>query len=385
MLRMLARVLFASVMLAFLPQTAGAYIGLCCGKCGGNMPMNIPGGGIPETGEFRIKLSPMFMRMDGLREGSRDVSANEVIADGAMASPTKMDMNMMMLSLGYSLRDDLFVGVMPMWKRNTMDMTFNPMMRTMTGKSGYTMRSDGMGDTMLMVKYRLCADDPLIPRSQVSLFFGLSVPTGSIDEKNGKHPLAFRRDERLPYGMQLGSGTFDPTFGVLYQGSRSPWWWGANLTYTGRWYENKRDYRLGDEGRLDLYAMYQLRYDLVAYAQLNGRYWGSIRGEMDESRSGESGHRIPGDPTSPFMTPLWDPDSYGGREVRATVGFQWQPIPLHIVDLGVGRTVYRHLNGPQLEEDFRLMLTWYIEIPTKRSIRHPEGPKSAPGKSRLGF
>jgi hypothetical protein len=28
---------------------ARAYVGLCCGRCGGNMPMNIPGGGIPHT------------------------------------------------------------------------------------------------------------------------------------------------------------------------------------------------------------------------------------------------------------------------------------------------------------------------------------------------
>ena len=42
----LGRVL-ASLLLCALQQPAAAYIGLCCGKCGGNMPMNIPGGGIP--------------------------------------------------------------------------------------------------------------------------------------------------------------------------------------------------------------------------------------------------------------------------------------------------------------------------------------------------
>ncbi|MHC4138950.1 MAG: hypothetical protein ACYSR1_03700, partial [Planctomycetota bacterium] len=28
------------------------FLGLCCGKCGGNMPLNIPGGGTPEPHEF---------------------------------------------------------------------------------------------------------------------------------------------------------------------------------------------------------------------------------------------------------------------------------------------------------------------------------------------
>ena len=34
------------LLLLFAPYVS-AYVGLCCGKCGGNMPMNIMGGGIP--------------------------------------------------------------------------------------------------------------------------------------------------------------------------------------------------------------------------------------------------------------------------------------------------------------------------------------------------
>jgi hypothetical protein len=40
--------------------SAHAYIGLCCAKCGGNIPMNIPGGGIPKTKQFRFLLSHVF-------------------------------------------------------------------------------------------------------------------------------------------------------------------------------------------------------------------------------------------------------------------------------------------------------------------------------------
>ncbi len=377
-------VLILSAFFVLIASVSQAYIGLCCGKCGGNMPMNIPGGGIPETGEFRIKISPMRMHMDGLRDGTSSVRSKDVIAGGAMAAPTEMDMTMVNLSLGYSIRDDLFAGVMFMGKQNKMEMKFNSMMTMMTGQDGYSMESEGLGDTMLMLKYRLCADDPLIPKSQASLFFGLSLPTGSIDEKNRKHPIGMRQDELLPYGMQLGSGTYDPTLGFLYQGSSSPWWWGANLMFTGRFHDNKRDYRLGNELKLDLYGMYQLRHDLVAQIQLGGRYRGDIHGEMDEAKTGESGHRMQGNPGSPYMTPLWNPSNYGGRDVMATLGLQWQPFSLHILDLQVGFPLYQDLNGPQLEEDYRVMLTWYIEIPTKRSIRHVKG-KSKPGKSRLGF
>lgn len=391
MIRTTCRRLLAAALLCAIAPSATAYIGLCCGKCGGNMPMNIPGGGVPETHEFRLKISPSFMHMEGLRDGTDHVSAADLlgmpVVGGVptgkyMAVPTQMDMAMLNLTAGYSFTDDFFAGAMVMWKDNDMDMRFNSAMQTLTGREGFTMKSEGFGDTMLMAKYRLFTDDPLIPKSQVSALFGLSVPTGSINQKNDRHPVPIRRDEQLPYGMQLGSGTFDPTLGLLYQGSSSPLWWGANASYTAHLYDNKRDYRLGDEFRVDLYSMYQLSYNFLVQLQLNGQWQDSISGEMDEAESGESGHVIPGNPASPYATPLWDPDNYGGTQLFTTLGFQWQPAPLNIIDVSVGLPLYRNLNGPQLETDYRVMLTWYIELPTSKSRRYT-GKSS--GGGGLGF
>jgi len=380
------------LMMTLWPISAQAYIGLCCGKCGGNMPLTIPGGGVPETNEFRLKFSPMYMRMEGLLDGTSSVNPDDILGMPVMmgnptgkfmAVPTSMDMSMVNAAVGYSFTDDLFGGIMFMWKRNDMDMKFNPVMQGTTGRDGFTMKSEGMADTMIMTKYRLFTDDPLIPTSQFSLMLGLSLPTGSINEKNSNHPLAMRKSEQLPYSMQLGSGSFDPTVGLLYQSSSSPLWWGANLIYTGRWYENSRDYRLGDEYRFDLYTMYQIRYDTVLQLQLNTVYRGKIRGEMDEAVSGTSGRATQGSGASPYMTNLWDPDNYGGKKVSITAGIQWQPLPLHIAELAVGVPIYQHLNGPQLEEDYRVMFTWYVEIPTPSSVRYTGKGKA--GASRLGF
>jgi hypothetical protein len=358
---------------------AAAYIGLCCGKCGGNMPMNIPGGGVPETYEFRVKLSPSFMRMDGLGDGTREIAPDSLLGMPVMggrptgkfmAVPTAMDMSMVNLSVGYSFSRRFFGGAMLMWARDSMDMRFNAAMRAKTRVDGFTMHSQGLGDTMLMGKYLLYADDPLIPRREVSLFAGLSLPSGSISERNDDHPVAARRRELLPYGMQLGSGTVDPTLGVLYQGRRSPYWWGADGRYTARLYDNHRGYRLGDEFHYDLYGMYQFRYDLVGELQLNGVWQGRIRGQMDAAASGTSGHVVQGNPSSPFSTPLWDPRHYGGHRLFLTAGIQWQPAPFWIVDLQGGVPLYQDLNGPQLQQDYRVMLTVYVEIPTRRSIRY---------------
>ncbi len=374
----------SAFILLLVPALSEAYIGLCCGKCGGNMPLNIVGGGVPETHEFRVKIQPSFMRMEGLRDGTDSVSGASLLGGmpaSYMAVPAEMDMWMTNLALGYSFADDIFGGVMLMWHDKKMRMDFGSMMKMSTGVSGFTMESSGMGDTMLMGKYRLFTDDPLLPTRQSSLYFGLSVPTGSIDEKNSKHPSEALSRELLPYGMQLGSGTFDPTVGLLYQGSSSPVWWGANLLYTGRFYDNKRDYRLGDEVSLDIYALYQLRYDTVLELQFNAESRGSIRGEMDEVTSTGTGKSMM--TASGFTTSLWDPDNYGGEKVILTTGIQWQPLPLHILNLQFGVPVYQNLNGTQLEEDYRVTLTWYVELPTKKSRRY--GMTLKPEKSKLGF
>ncbi|HBC58081.1 MAG TPA: hypothetical protein DCZ03_13025 [Gammaproteobacteria bacterium] len=382
--------LISSIYLLFSFPALG-YVGLCCGKCGGNMPMNTPGGGTPETYEYRIKFTPMLMTMNGMINGDSKFNERDLLGmpmmmgiptGQFMAVPTEMDMDMFNISVGYSFTDDFFAGVMLMYQEKSMDMLFNSMMQMNTGEPGFTMESDGIADTMIMTKYRLYYDDPLIPKSQVSLFIGLSLPTGSIDEENSSHPVTMRQQELLPYGMQLGSGTADPTIGLLYQGSKSPIWWGVNALYTGRFYDNDRDYRLGDEVRLDLYTMYQLSYHLVSEIQLNGRYQGRIRGEMDESETGGSGHVTQGNAASPFATPLWDTDNSGGEKLGLTVGLQWQPLPLHIINLQVGAPLYQNLNGVQLKNSYHIALTWYLEIPTKKSRRYKTSGKK---DSTLGF
>ncbi|MFQ5480155.1 MAG: transporter [Thermodesulfobacteriota bacterium] len=368
-----------------MPADTLAFMGLCCSKCGGNMPMNIAGGGVPETHEFRFKVSPEFMKMEGLLDGTDEIQPQSLTGMPAMgkfmAAQREMNMTMLNAAAGYSFTERFFGGAMFMWMKKDMNMLFSPMMKMMAKTPDYDMKSEGMGDTMLMGKYRLYSDDPLVPTSQVSLFLGLSLPTGSINEKNANHPLGMRRGEQLPYGMQLGSGTFDPSVGLLYQGSSSPLWWGANLTYTPRLYENSRGYRLGHQYRYDLYAMYQFRYNTLVQFQINGRYQNSIKGQMDELHTGQSGRAVQGDAASPIMTPLWDEDNYGGHKISTTLGLQWQPFPMHIIDISVGLPLFQDLNGPQLKDKYRVGLTWYVELPTAASIRYA----AKKGKSKLGF
>lgn len=340
------------------------FMGLCCGKCGGNMPLNIPGAGTPEPHEFRIKVNLNWGKMVGMRRGTSNRSTSSTLGEYMMA-PRKMDMFMSNISVGYAFSDRFFAGIMGMYMNMDMEMIRRDGRRS-------SMYSQGVGDTMIMTKTLLCADDYLIPRNQLSLLLGVSVPTGSISQ-----------DEKgviSPYSMQLGSGTFDPFFGLLYQGSRTPFWWGANVSYLGRFYENYKSYNLGDEFRCDLYSFYQIRHDLVGEFQVKGKYAGDIEGQARQIEQGD-GHMM-GNPDMSFMSNLYDPDNYGGTTVDLTVGLQWQPFHNHIINAQLSVPIYQNLHGTQLERDYNATLTYYIEFPLGKSRRLPKEDK---GLDILGF
>ncbi len=182
----------AGLLAVLISANVQAYIGLCCGKCGGNMPMNISGGGIPETYEYRVRISPILMHMEGLRNGMDSINPDGLpgmptmmgkLTGKFMTVPTQMDMNMLNISTGYSFSEKLFGGVMLMYKQSSMGMKFNNMMQMTTGRQGFEMKSEGLADTMLMSKFLLFSDDSLIPARQSLLLFGVNVSTDSIDER----------------------------------------------------------------------------------------------------------------------------------------------------------------------------------------------------------
>ena len=341
------------------------FMGLCCGKCGGNMPLNIPGAGTPEPHEFRIKMNLSWGRMVGLRRGTSNRSTKDTLGQ-YMMTQRKMDMYMSNVSVGYAFSDRFFAGIMGMYMEKDMEMIRR-------GGRRSSMNSQGAGDTMLMTKTLLYADDYLIPTSQVSLLLGVSIPTGSIDQDD--------TGQILPYSMQLGSGTFDPFIGVLYEGSSSPFWWGANASYLARAYENYKSYNLGDEYRLDLYGMYQLRHNLVGELQIKGKYVGDLEGEAQEIEQDGDGH-MNGNPNMAFMSNLYDPDNYGGSTVDLTTGVQWQPFRNHILNAQFSFPLFPNLHGTQMERDFTASVTYYIEVPLRKSRR---SKKSGKGLDILGF
>ena len=370
-------VFFLSFIMLSWVSVAQAYIGLCCAHCGGNMPLNIFGGGIPEPKEFRFKFSQMIMEMGPLRDGTDEISNDDLIgsANGTNfpALPTNMQMYMTMIGAAYSFSDDFAVMGMTSYIENTMRMNLN-------NGNDFTMTSGGVGDITLLAKYRAYADDNLVPTNQVSVLFGLSLPSGSINKKFSNHTNDTFNGSLLPFKMQLGSGTVDPIIGLTYQGSRDPFWWGFNTQLEGHIYDNEQGYRRAQELRYDFYAMKQVHDKVVVHAQLNGWYEGKFSEEAYDVRVSGAGHNALNTANN-LISPLFDPDNYGGHKLHFGLGVQFQPLPLHVMELTASVPIHQDLNGPQLQDNWMVQFTYYAEVPTKKSRRYKG---FSPPKS-LGF
>ena len=342
------------------------------------MPLNIPGGGIPETHEFRFKLSQMYMYMDSLRDGTDEKNYSDygpsTAAEKYRGVPKTMESWMTMVGGAYSFTDNFAAMVMAGYVRNSMDMT------TTSTPSDYTMFSQGLTDTKVMGKYRLYSDDHLAPKRQLSVIGGVAAPTGKITVKNTNHPTQTMRGKLLPFGMQPGSGAWDPIFGLTFQNSADPYWVGANFMTTQRWWLNDQDYKKGSEYAIDLYLMRQFHPKALAHFQLNGKAWGDYSDEPKRGKESGDCHAMLNS-TNDWMTPLCDPTNYGGVNLHATVGVQFQPLPLQVAELNLSVPLYQNLKGPQMQSDYMLRFTYYWEVPTKKSRRY----KGFSPPKQLGF
>ena len=151
------------------------------------------------AGTWMVNYKFMHMAMNGLRDGTSDIAVTSVTPQGSrpygyMMAPTSMTMDMHMLMLMYGLTDRLTLMATPTYQEKSMDMVMN---MGMGNRPEPTMHTRGIGDTELRAIYQIHKD--------WAGSLGVSLPTGNIDQNFTTMHMQFR----APYGMQLGSGTYD--------------------------------------------------------------------------------------------------------------------------------------------------------------------------------
>ncbi len=288
-------------------------------------------------GEWMLGYSFMTMNMKGNRNGTQRLSTDDVLAD-FMVSPTRMRMAMHMTMLMYAPSDDLTLMAMLPYVRLSMDHV------TRTGV-GFTTESEGIGDVQIGALYTFFRRDFQAHRL---IFSGrVSIPTGSINEMDFLANPAMGK-QKLPYPMQLGSGTVDLHNALTYLGEADTWGWGAEIDTVVRLGTNSNDYRLGNRYRFSVWADWKWADWVGPNFRIDGETWKNIVGADPD--------------LNPAMVPTADPALRGGEMIDLSLGITFYvphgPFEGHRLAVQGAFPLHRSLNGPQLETDWRISVGW---------------------------
>ncbi|MDH3986604.1 MAG: transporter, partial [Gammaproteobacteria bacterium] len=306
----------------------------------GNEPIGVMGAHAHSQGDWMFSYRFMRMDMDGNRDDSDRVSTSKVLKD-YMIAPKSMTMDMHMVGAMYGVNDDVTVMLMVPYLDVEMDHV------TRMGAK-FTTRTHGIGDVKLSSLIRLQEWNG----GQLNLNAGISIPTGSIDEKDDTPAGA---NQHLPYPMQPGSGTYDLMPGLTYLGNNDSLSWGAQGVGTIRLSDNDNDYSLGDRFNLTTWIVKDWTSQFSSSLRVNGEWWSNIDGN-DRKLS----------PMAPNMVPTADPDKRAGRRFDLLVGASFSPASGWFAGQRIaaefGAPVYQNLDGPQLETDWTVTVGWQLAL-----------------------
>ena len=277
-------------------------------------PIGVMGDHLHKSGGWMFAYRYMHMDMQGNRVERDGISADAIATSvpnrffgrptqppTLRVVPTEMRMDMHMFGGMYAPSNWLTVMLMSSYIEKQMDHVTYRGPRGTGILGGFTTESSGIGDTRITGLVRLYA----AAHHHLHLNFGGSIPTGTTTERDRiLTPLGTTPVVRLPYAMQLGSGTFDLLPGLTYTGHHRRAGWGGQYAGTLRTGDN-HGYSWGDRHEITAWLSYQPVAAISA----------SVRVQYQTMQ------RIDGiDNAIVARVQTADPDNYGGDSVNILFG-----------------------------------------------------------------
>ncbi|MGZ0656895.1 transporter [Coraliomargarita sp. W4R72] len=316
-------------------------------------PISVMGDHTHSKDGWMFSYRYMNMQMDGMRSGTDRVSSSDVFGANYAVAPESMTMEMHMLGAMYAPTDKLTLMLMANYIETEMDHLVNPAVAGMIngGESGFTTKSSGLGDLKVAALYRIYLEG----NRKAHFTLGLSLPTGSIDEKDDTPAMGGRQRQQLPTSMQLGSGTVDLLPSLTFVQQLDDWSWGTQMNGVIRLQdENSNDYRLGHQFEWLSWAGYNLTDWLGLTSGLSYKYTGKLEGAQKDVNLMAPGMRQ-------SVTTAFE-DNFGGERIDIILGMNLlKPsgaLAGHRLSLDVRLPLWQDLNGYQLETDSVLTLGW---------------------------
>lgn len=319
----------AALLASSMPQTVSADASGSIGsRPDSHAPINIMGDHTHSEGEWMLSYRYMTMQMSDNYMDDNRISAEQVL-NNYMMTPLDMQMQMHMLGLMYAPTDDITLMAMVNYLSSDMDLL------TRMGMN-FSTSSSGLSDISLSALINIQKSATSSTHYQI----GLSIPTGGIKERDNT-PMG---NVRLPYPMQLGSGTYDPIIAITHTEYFSDSSWGIQGKQIFRTGTNDLDYRLGNRSELSSWYAYNLNHHWSASASIKYINQSNIKG-ADSA-------------LNPMMVPTADPKLRSGSFWDLSLGLNYKLDNGHRLALEAVKTVNQDLDGPQLGRDWMLTLGW---------------------------
>ena len=326
------------------------------GGASSHAPIGVMGEHMHKKGEYMLSYRFSHMQMKGNRIGNNRVGTDfigagmfgvpSVLGGQSRVVPTKMSMQMHMFGAMYAPTDWLTLMAMGTYVEKSMDHTTFNMMGG--GTSRFNTKSEGIGDTKVGAMFKLFETNVYNTNHHAHLNFNVNIPTGTLSERSVVNaPNGMQPNLRLPYAMQIGSGTFDALPGITYTGNYRKLAWGGQYMAEIRMERNQAGYSHGNKHMLTAWSSYEWARYFSTSARVIYKTQERIKGQ---------------DPAISAPVQTANPLNYGGQQLGVAFGFnlagQHGVLKGHRLAAEVIIPLYRNLHGPQLETDWRVVAGW---------------------------
>ncbi len=265
------------------------------------------------------------MEMKSLKNGTNSINHSSIQSLGYSITPLKMSADMHMFSIAYAVNEKFSVMSMLPYIEKKMEM------KMLTGGMAgniHSVNSRGIGDLSIAGLFRLS--------NKSNFKLALSIPVAEFNEKDLNMSGVLKT---LPYPVQLGSGTYDITLGYSFQEVFEDWSYGVQANVLKRVDYNSEGWKYGDKREISTWIARPISKSFSVSLGLDV--------EHQENISGRSANRN-------NMIPTWSEYNHSHLRVSSNIGLNYK-FPKYKSRIGIqcGTPIYRDVNGPQMEPDFK--------------------------------
>ena len=335
-----------------IPKARGLWVGILAGVFvgqavaeepsvaeGAHPPIGVFGEAVHHSGEVKLSYRLQVGNQQGLQEGRTEIQPSQIETSYPGGSvPLSLRSYAHVIELTWKPAESVTLFVtLPFYER-TLDQFV-----VSTGQR-YSDSVRGFGDVILNGLYRVFADEV----HRVHLNLGLSLPSGSTNETAeapvGLDGVTEGTLQRLPYAMQLGSGTLALRPGFTYNGLYQKTFWGGQILGVLQAGTNSEGYKPGNEYSLTGWVGRRWKPWLRTSFRMKWQQWFNPTGADDQM--------------NPALSPLANPGFQAGQRVDALFGVDFYVQEGRLrgsrISIEAGLPAFQDLEGPQLRTDWLL-------------------------------